>query len=129
MDKIKADKIHADLTAVLKQFAAKHGLSLSPMRGNFTMTDIKVSFVMSDAPQAEGVNPEYVRNLQRNGSLYGLSIDDVGRTFDFGQRIGAVFLGLKGKKAVFRTQNDGIRVADAVLVAQVLRATPKKKVA
>lgn len=125
MDQIKAELIRKDLDAMLKELAKKHGLSVSPTRGNYTSTDVKFTVVLGDAAAigSDDVNPEYVRNLKRNGVLYGLDLSYLGKTFNFGQRIGVTFQGLKGKKAVFKTPDGEIRLADATVVAQILKAT------
>lgn len=121
MDHAKAELIRKDLDATLKEFAKKHGLSVSPARGTYTGSDVKFTAVFGDSGVPD-VNPEYVRNLMRNGLMYGLNSSHIGKTFNFGQLLGVTFQGLKGKKAVFKTKDGSVRLADAELVAQILRA-------
>ena len=125
MDKAKAYLIQAEVNAALKEIAKKHGMSVSPSRGNYDSVGLKLSFIFGDTETigTADINPEYVRNLERNGLMYGLDKSFIGKTFNFGQRIGVTFQGLKGKKAVFKTRDGEVRLADAMVVAQILKAT------
>ena len=124
MDRAKAILIQAEVNAALKEIAKKHGMSVSPGRGNYDAVGLKLSFIFGDtaAIGTADINPEYARNLERNGHMYGLDTSFIGKTFNFGQRVGVTFQGLKGKKAAFKTRDGEVRLADAALVAQILKA-------
>ena len=120
MDKTLAYKIQAEINAALADIAKRNGLTVSPTRGNYDSVGLKLSFVIGQGE--EGANPEYARNLERNGHMYGLDTSSIGKTFNFGQRVGVTFQGLKGKKAAFKTRDGEVRLADAALVAQILKS-------
>jgi hypothetical protein len=124
MDSVRANEIHKKLQATLKQFAAENGLSMSSIKGNFSSIDLKVSVVFGDveAIGTDEANPEYVRNLKRNGWMYGLELDMVGKAVDIGSKRGVKFQGLKGKKAGFKDNDGKIWLYDATLAAQLLKA-------
>ena len=119
MDKAKAELIRVELEAALKSIAEKHGLSVAPTRGTFTSTDLKFSAVFGDT--GTDTNPEYVRNLQRNGIMYGLDMSFIGKTITIGARAGLTFQGLKGKKAAFVAPDKKVWLYDAALAAQLLK--------
>lgn len=124
MDRAKAILIQAEVNAALKEIAKKHGMSVSPARGNYDAVGLKLSVIFGDTATigTDDINPEYARNLERNGHMYGLDKSFIGKTFNFGQRVGVTFQGLKGKKAAFKTRDGEIRLADAMVVAQILKA-------
>lgn len=123
MDKIKADAVYNEVKAALQAIATKHGLTMAPLKGNFTSLDMKVSCVFGDKESVgTEVNPELVRNLKRNGILYNLSMADIDRELDIGKLRGAKFQGLRGKKAVIKAADGKLWLYDAELVGQLMRA-------
>lgn len=124
MDATRANELHKKLEATLKQFAADNGLSMSHIKGNFSSIDLKVSLVFGDteAIGSDDANPEYVRNLKRNGFMYGLTLDMVGKAVNIGSKRGVKFQGLRGKKAGFKDSDGKIWLYDAELAAQILKA-------
>jgi len=124
MDKTKANLIAKEAEDALRAVARKHGLSLSPGRGNFDSVGLKMSFIFGDTADVGSteINPEYIRNLIRNGFMYGLDKSLVGKTITIGSKSGLEFQGLKGKKAAFKWEADNrIWLYDAVLAAQLLK--------
>ena len=122
MDKTLAYKIQAEINAALADIAKRNGLTVSPTRGNYDSVGLKLSFVIGQGE--EGTNPEYARNLERNGFFYGLDKSFLGKTIDIGSRKRLSFQGLKGKKAALKAEVDGkIWLYDAELVAGILKAT------
>ena len=119
MDKAKAEMIRVEVEVALKNIAQKHGLSVAPARGTFTSSDLKFTAVFGDT--GSDTNPEYVRNLQRNGFMYGLDMSFIGKTITIGARAGLTFQGLKGKKAAFKAPDSKIWLYDANLAAQLLK--------
>lgn len=122
MDKQKVIAVQKDIDAALAEVAKKHGLSVSGIRGNFSEIGLKFSAVMGDI-QTIGcdADPEYVRNLERNGEFYGLDKSFVGKSITIGTRAGLVFQGLKGKKAAFKAPDNKVWLYDAALAAQLLK--------
>lgn len=122
MDKQKVIAIQKDIDAALAEVAKKHGLSVSGIRGSFSETGLKFSAVMGDI-QTIGcdADPEYVRNLERNGQFYGLDKTFIGKVVTIGARTGLVFQGLKGKKAAFKAPDQKVWLYDAQVAAQILK--------
>lgn len=123
MDQLRAIAIQKDLDQVLAAFAAKHGLTVAPTRGSFTNTDIKISVVFGDVATigSPDVNPELVRNLKRNGDLYGLTMSHLNKKVNIGTRHNLTFQGLRGKKAVFKDPSGQSWLYDAALASDYLR--------
>ena len=124
MDKQKVIIIQNDIDAALAEVAKKHGLSVSGIRGSFSETGLKFSAVMGDIQTiGSDADPEYVRNLERNGRFYGLDKSFIGKSITIGTRAGLVFQGLKGKKAAFKAPDKKIWLYDAALAAQLLKTS------
>ena len=123
MDAIRANQIREKLQVLLEQFADQNGLSVSNIKGNFTSTDIKIAFVLGDADAigSDEIDPEYVRNLKRNGVLYGLKLEDLDKTVNIGSRINLKFHGLRGKKACMKDRDGKIWLYDAFIVGHLIR--------
>lgn len=123
MDKHKVIAVQKDINAALAEVAKKHGLSVSDIRGSFSETGLKFSAVMGDIQKIGcDADPEYVRNLERNGKFYGLDKSFLGKSITIGTRAGLVFQGLKGKKAAFKAPDSKVWLYDASLAAQLLKA-------
>lgn len=121
MNKTLAYKIQTEVNAALAEIAKRNGLSVSPTRGNFDSVGLKLSFVIGQGAD-DDANPEYARNLKRNGFFYGLDESFLGKTIDVGSRKRLSFQGLKGKKAALKAEADGkIWLYDAELVAGILK--------
>ena len=119
----KVAAIQKDIQAALKEVADKHNLAMSGTKIVFSEIDFKLTTTFGDKAEiGDGVNPEFVRNLQRNGSLYGLDVSHVGKVITVGSRASLKFQGLRGKHAAMRAPDDKIYLYDAMLVAQLLRA-------
>ena len=67
MDRAKAILIQAEVNAALKEIAKKHGMSVSPARGNYDAVGLKLSVIFGDTATigTDDINPEYARNRKR----------------------------------------------------------------
>lgn len=122
LNKEKVAQIQADIQAALQAVADKHGLAMSGTKIVFSDVDFKLTTTFGDKSEIGGdVDPEFVRNLKRNGAMYGLSVADLGKQVNIGNRVGLKFQGLRGKKAVMKAPDNRIWLYDATLVAQLMR--------
>jgi len=112
------DLIHSDIAHALQEIASKHGLKVNQPRIFYSDHDFKLSAVFAEC-SVEDANPEYVRNLRKNGTMYGLSLESLGLTFPFGDAH-VTFQGLRGKNAVLKTKAGKVVFKDALLVSQML---------
>lgn len=123
MTKDRANELHSKLNALLKQFAAENDLSFSGVKSSFS-ADGWLKTGCSFSPKSvtgDDVNPEFLRNLQRNGFMYGLDVSLIGKTINVGAKQGMKFQGLRGKKAVLKDRDGKNWLYDAMLVAQLLK--------
>lgn len=122
LNKEKVSQIQADIQAALQAVADKHGLAMSGTKIVFSDVDFKLTTTFGDKSEIGGdVDPEFVRNLKRNGAMYGLSVADLGKQVNIGNRVDLKFQGLRGKKAAMKAPDNKIWLYDATLVAQLMR--------
>lgn len=115
--------MNAELEALMQAFAAKHGLShgnqrISYMRDGSTM---KLSVEFGDKATTGDVNPVYFKECQRRGFLYGLTTDQIGKTFKSTKGL-MKFVGMRGKFAIVQSPDQKFWKQDPLLVATLLKA-------
>lgn len=119
----KINKIQEDINTALREVAERHGLVMSNTKIVFSEVDFKLTTTFGDKSEiGDDVNPEFVRNLKRNGAIYGLDISHIGAKVSIGSRMNLRFEGLRGKKAAMRDQAKRIWLYDAMLVSQLIRS-------
>jgi len=122
LNKEKVAQIQADIHDALKAVAEKHGLVMSGTKIVFSEVDFKLTTTFGDKSEiGADVDPEFVRNLKRNGRMYGLDVSDIGTKIAIGNRVDLKFQGLRGKKAAMKAPDNKIWLYDATLVAQLMR--------
>ncbi len=124
LDAGKIKTIQQDIEKALREVADRHGLVMSNSKIVFSDVDFKLTTTFGDKTVMGGdVDPEFVRNLKRNGSMYGLTLSHVGTHVSIGSRMNLRFEGLRGKKAALRSQDGRVWLYDAMVVAQLIRNT------
>ncbi len=108
-EQIKA--LHAKLDAALKEFADENGLVAGSSRIKYGTTDFQVQVQFGDkAANPDEIDPRYLRDLTRNGAMYGLSAKMIGTPLILAGRAGRVnfkFVGMRASKAVCINKADG----------------------
>ncbi len=112
MDQIKANKIHAEFNALLKEFAKKHGLTTS-LKGSFTSAGLKMTCQFADIEATGGQEfpPEYVAHCAKWGRvLAGLTVQMLGTEYEHTEYGTMVFSGTRGtttKYLIMRQKSTG----------------------
>jgi hypothetical protein len=128
LDKLTVALIQKDIQAALKAVADKHNLSMSGSRISYSSTDFKLGCTFADksATGGEEVNPDLVRNLKRNGFMYGFTMEDLNLEFMIPGKGQVKFQGLRGKFAVVKVISTGQSYRyEAPLIASMVRAARK----
>ncbi len=93
-DKVKT--IHTDLTKALQEVAKKHGLVLSPTHIRYNASTFKLTAEFGDKAATGGTDPKLLNNMKRHGWKFGLSVTDIGSTFDHPQLGKTTLNGMSG---------------------------------
>ena len=108
IDKKRIESIHKELNDVLKAFAVKNNLSMSPFNMSYSPEGFKFAVQMGDKSEIGDVDPLVSKNTKRYGDWYNLAVADIGKTFTYnGEQV--VFNGLKNKNIALYTRPLGQR--------------------
>lgn len=103
LDKAQISEIQKDISDALKAISEKHNLSMSGTRVSYSNVAFKLACTFADKTETNGINtdPILLRNLVRNGIMYGLNLKMLHKELDTPEGRG-VFQGLRGSKAVIK---------------------------
>lgn len=116
--------IHDDLQAAMAEVAKKHNLTMGRSLASYTAAGFKLTCDFGDRASTGGtdIDPALVRNLQRNGFLYGLTASDLNRPLKLGAKA-FLFQGLRGRNAVVKEVATGkLWRYSADVIASALKA-------
>lgn len=121
LTKDQAREIHNDIQAALAAVVQKHNLQTGRSRISYDPTSgvFKLTADFSQKSSTGDVPPQFVRDLQRYGRKYGLTLEHLNREL----RPGNIFVGLKGETAIIK-RDDKFWKADARTVARELGVSP-----
>jgi hypothetical protein len=108
IDKAKIAKLHAALDIAMKKFADENGLVASSCRLSYSSTGFEVKQLRFDTTDSnpDAIDPRFLKDLKRNGFMYGLDESLIGRTMP-SRRGTMTFQGMRASKAVFKCEADG----------------------
>ena len=119
IDNNRAAIIHADLKEVLNKFAATHGLNIAPFGLSYSDTTLKFAVQMGDKAETGDANPIFLNNTRKFGKIFGVTVEDIGKEFNYGTRGMVKFCGFKNKKTIiFSKGPDQMFRVDAVTFAK-----------
>jgi len=124
-DKTTLTAIQADIQAALKAVAEKHNLSMSGTKISYTERDFKLTCNFGDKAATGGfaIDPVALRNLQRNGFMYGLKAEQAGKEFEVPGKGTCILHGLRGKNALYEIKATSKRwLGDARMIAAFVNA-------
>jgi hypothetical protein len=103
LDKAQITAIQKDISNALKVISEKYNLSMSGTRVSYSDVSFKLACTFADKTETNGINtdPVLLRNLVRNGIMYGLNLKMLHKEIDTPQGRG-IFQGLRGSKAVIK---------------------------
>jgi hypothetical protein len=104
LNKAKVTEIQADLSEALKAVAKKHNLTMSGTKVLFSAADFKLTANFGDKESTGGleIDPVLLRNLTRNGFMFGLDSDMAVKQFNLPGMGKCELHGLRGKFAVVK---------------------------
>lgn len=111
--------IHSDIQAAMKAIAEKHNVTVAPSRVTWTAADFSYKVVFGDKSSSSSANPEYARNLIRNGFMYGLDASMIGKSITIGTK-NLVLDGMRGRKAALKDADGKGWLYDPSVVAQLM---------
>lgn len=90
-----------DLDDALRAVCEKHGLTFKQGTASFNDVSFKMSITFGEKATLGDADPAFARDMARYGSIYGFSIEDIGKTFS--THMGAVqIMGMSRTKIIGR---------------------------
>src|SRR5574343_1390645 len=99
LDKNSVAKIHADIRAALDAVAAKHNLSIAKTHITYSDSGFKFTGEFGSKDVMGDTNAIYYNDMKRHGWKFGLSVEDIGKTFKLGSKSFKIE-GMRGYKFV-----------------------------
>lgn len=129
--KDNVQELQDKLNVVLKQFAEENGLVAGSCRAKYSATEVEVQVTFGDkSSNPDDIDPRYLRDLKRNGALYGLDSSMIGTPLILAGRAGRVnfkFVGMRASKAVCVNKADGKPYLwDATFIAHQIKLQANK---
>jgi hypothetical protein len=115
--------MNKELEALMKDFAAKHKLSLGNQRISYARdgSTMKLSVEFGDKATTGDANPIYFKDCARKGFMYGLDTKDIGRAVRTSKG-NCIFMGVRGKFAIVQAPDKTFWKNDPVMIATMLKA-------
>lgn len=124
INEVRAAALNKELSALLNEFAAKHGLRRGALNMKYSSATFKITAEFGDTDETGDYNPAFMRDLQRHGWQYNLETSHLMKEVTLPSMRGMLklkFVGMKGRTKVVMEGADGkLFLYDATLAARAI---------